>query len=562
VTSEKRILQRSSRQEQIRKMIWSGKTPTLAMQLQTTPMVQSLQAATSPMQKFRVGLVIATIAICHGLAAQSYTVEDMGLLFHPYGINNAGTAVGLKGSFAYVYSNGVLTDLGVFPGAQENLSDVDSVALGINQQGTVVGYSYYGASSIHAFSYEGETMTDLGTLGGSGSYATAINNSGVIVGYSDILATSLSTIHAFSYRDGAMTDLGSFGQSYCYPTAINSAGTIVGYFGPFGYGLHAFSYSNGEFTDLGTLNNTQDCIPSAINDAGTIVGYSYSSGAEIQLAFSCSNGVMTDLGTVNGGDGGAAYGINNPGDIVGESFVGGTSVAFLIRNGVLVDLNALVTVPGGSLTNATAINDLGQVVAVASNNHSYLLTPAADHFSVVAPATATTGVPLGVTVTAIDSYGNTAVNYGGIVELTSSDPAAELPASSILTNGTATFSVTLNTAGSQTVSAADTVTFAVSGTSSSVDVSAPTPIPTRAPTPTPRPSPAPVPSPTPAPSPTPGITPTPAPTRAPTPTPRPTPRPSAMPSETPTPAPTRAPTPTPRTSPTPRSSPTPSPAPT
>ena len=56
--------------------------------------------------------------------------------------------------------------------------------------------------------YSGGTMIDLGTLGGTYSYANGINNKGQIVGYS---LTASGQDHAFLYSGGKMTDLGTLG---------------------------------------------------------------------------------------------------------------------------------------------------------------------------------------------------------------------------------------------------------------------------------------------------------------------------------------------------------------
>ena len=71
------------------------------------------------------------------------------------------------------------------------------------------------------------------------------------------------------------------------------------------------------------------------------------------------------------------------------------------------------------------------------------------------------GQALHFTVTAEDQYNNTATGYTGTVHFTSSDTAAVLPANSTFwrDDGVDTFSgATLKTAGSQTLTATDTVT--------------------------------------------------------------------------------------------------------
>jgi len=99
--------------------------------------------------------------------------------------------------------------------------------------------------------------------------------------------------------------------------------------------------------------------------------------------------------------------------------------------------------------------------------------PPATHFSVVpAGAAATAGTAFNVTVTALDAANGVVTGYAGTVQFASSDGKAMLPANSPLTSGTGTFSVTLETAGSQTITAADTVTTSIKGTSSTIAVSA------------------------------------------------------------------------------------------
>jgi sugar lactone lactonase YvrE len=83
------------------------------------------------------------------------------------------------------------------------------------------------------------------------------------------------------------------------------------------------------------------------------------------------------------------------------------------------------------------------------------------------------GVSASFTVTALDAFGNLATGYRGIVHFTSSDGAAALPANYTFTAGDAgkhTFSATLNTVGTQSMTATDTVTATITGTESGIQV--------------------------------------------------------------------------------------------
>jgi subtilase family serine protease len=92
--------------------------------------------------------------------------------------------------------------------------------------------------------------------------------------------------------------------------------------------------------------------------------------------------------------------------------------------------------------------------------------PGVTHFVVSAPTTTTAGAPFSITVTADDANGNPVTGYTGTVHFTSSDGQAVLPPNYTFTsadNGSHAFSVTLETAGSQSVSVADTSNSSIGG---------------------------------------------------------------------------------------------------
>ncbi len=85
------------------------------------------------------------------------------------------------------------------------------------------------------------------------------------------------------------------------------------------------------------------------------------------------------------------------------------------------------------------------------------------------PGSVTSGVASNFTVTAYDPYGNIATGYTGKVHFTSSDSSAVLPADYPFNTGNAgtqSFTATLNSTGTQTIFATDTVTSSITGSES------------------------------------------------------------------------------------------------
>ena len=121
----------------------------------------------------------------------------------------------------------------------------------------------------------------------------------------------------------------------------------------------------------------------------------------------------------------------------------------------------------------------GVTLISAGGYHNLVLEPSAVTALTVAGLASPriTGTAGSVTVTATDAYGNTATGYTGTVHLTSSDGAATLGDDSTLIAGVRTFSVTLVTLGTQSVTATDTVTSSITGNQSGIVVVAPPTVP-------------------------------------------------------------------------------------
>src|SRR5216684_1659734 len=121
--------------------------------------------------------------------------------------------------------------------------------------------------------------------------------------------------------------------------------------------------------------------------------------------------------------------------------------------------NQTITTISGSLTGTSS------PIAVSAG--------AAAQFSLTAVNSTPAGTSFNITVNALDASNNVTTNYSGTAHFTSSDSQAVLPANSTLAKGTGTFSVTLKTvgSGSQTITATDTVTASITGSSNPIAVS-------------------------------------------------------------------------------------------
>jgi probable HAF family extracellular repeat protein len=293
------------------------------------------------------------------IVGQSLTAHETLVEFEP------GVFVPAQDIHAFVYSNGVMTDLGTLGG-------VNSYGRGINDQGVAIGYSDATAGNPRAFKYEGGVMYDLGTLGGNNSGAVAINNNGQIVGGATDSNNTYS--HAFLYENGAMNDLGTLGGNLSVANDVNNSGVVVGSSWQLNSTLdRAFVYQNGVMNDLGVLPGASSSKAIAINDLGQIIGESGWG------AFFYVNGVMTELVGLGGGGPVWVSDINNNGLVVGSSKspLDGYYDAVLWKDGVLTNLNSFVS-EDWSLTSAASINDSGQIIGTGiyqGNTVTYVLTP-------------------------------------------------------------------------------------------------------------------------------------------------------------------------------------------
>ena len=119
------------------------------------------------------------------------------------------------------------------------------------------------------------------------------------------------------------------------------------------------------------------------------------------------------------------------------------------------------------------LNGSTQVYVVANGiaSNEFNFNVVGPYFTVSSAASTGAGAPTTVTVTAFDQNNNLLTSYTGTVQITSSDVQAGLPASATLASGVGVFTVTLKTAGAQTLTATDTANSSITGHSSGIIVS-------------------------------------------------------------------------------------------
>ena len=170
----------------------------------------------------------------------------------------------------FLLHKGVLTTLD-FPGAS------DTLATGINDSGTVVGYwdlvdSNGNLLISHGYTWSNGTFTQLDFPGAGDTYIFGVNNRGDIVGEWDTGVAS-TTGHGFVLSKGQFIsfDVPFAGATITQANDINAKGSIVGEWLDASGGIHGFLVEGAKFT---SIDYPGAAITSVwgINSAGQIVG--------------------------------------------------------------------------------------------------------------------------------------------------------------------------------------------------------------------------------------------------------------------------------------------------
>ena len=315
----------------------------------------------------------------------------------PISVNDFGVSVGfsqngeidpLTGSFeikAALWDRGRVIDLGTLGGNGAS-------ANAINDRGQIFGgalntipdansgFPFFvpGATQVHAVLWEHGAIKDLGTLGGTDSVVYQANNAGQAMGISftdDVVhdGTGLPKTHPFLWDRGKMIDVGSLGGSFSEAYGLNGRGEEVGFSLLNGdTGIHPFLWKGGVLTDLGTLGGDNG-EAWAINDLGHVVGRADLPGSQAHHAYLWRDHQMIDLGTPHGNACSSGETINIHDQVVGDSGECGVGGdPYLWEKGDIVALSDLI-LPGSDriVFDAFQINDLGQIVSLCATPEGF-----------------------------------------------------------------------------------------------------------------------------------------------------------------------------------------------
>jgi probable HAF family extracellular repeat protein len=359
----------------------------------TLPILLLLHAQNVQSSTGQIHYSVINLGTLGGTASNGYgSVNDRGW------VTGDANLPGDQNEHAFLWRNGVMTDLGTLGGPNSSVSwpvkDDIGLVVGLAQTATVDPLGeFWGALYIcttvscqgwqnlqRGFVWQNGVMTALPTLGGNNNGALGVNNRGQVVGLAETAIQDPNCVspQVFDFEaviwgpePNQIQTLPLFpGDSAAAAVGINDHGQVVGASGPcqfppaFG---HAVLWQHGTVTDLGSLGGLMGNAGIAINNTGQVVGQSDLPGDTATHAFFWQNGVMTDLGTLPGDAYSVAYDINDKGQVVGVSCdVNFNCRAFIWEHGVMTDLNILI--PPNSplyLTFGSGINDRGEITGSA-----------------------------------------------------------------------------------------------------------------------------------------------------------------------------------------------------
>ena len=279
---------------------------------------------------------------------------------------------------ATLWRDGVIHDLGTLGGPNSGV-----LWPGLNDLGVAAGVAetpelqprgeswscsaFFPTTTGHVcrgFAWMDGHMIKMPTLGGDNSFATEVNDRGLVVGWAETLVedpTCSAPTQVLQFRavvwDPASMRIHQLrplhGDSASAATAINEQGQVVGISGKCDLAVGRFSarravmWDHGQVIDIGGLGGIAWNTAMALNNAGVVVGFADTTGDQSgapnfhAFIWAKEDGIK-DLGTLNGDNLSEALDINDRGQVVGISIGDTATHAFIWQNGKMTNLQTLV----------------------------------------------------------------------------------------------------------------------------------------------------------------------------------------------------------------------------
>lgn len=239
-----------------------------------------------------------------------------------------------------------------------SLGGAGSFGTAMNERGDMIGASIDAADNVHAVVWWHGRRSPT-ALGVKGARAGAINDRGHIVGYAQG--------GLFLWRAGTVTYLRRSAVTSYESVVINDRDQVAGTATDRNDASRAFLWQRGRMTMLPTPKGMSSRAV-GINNRGQVVGTLTRPDTSTEQAVLWQHGRMTKLGTL-GGAGSTPVSINERGQVIGTSAITGSADEhpFLWQRGRMTDLLAGTNATAGRVT---ALNDTGMMTGYASfGNH-------------------------------------------------------------------------------------------------------------------------------------------------------------------------------------------------